>query len=57
MGDEHMALDGVFSLYVGNLSQPHSFIGAIRNKKEIEGQGDREKIEATASIPGVVMLV
>ena len=37
MGDEQMALDGVFSLYVGNLSQPHSFIGAIRNKKEIEG--------------------
>ena len=48
MGDGQMALDGVFSLYISNLHQPHSFLGRIRSRKKIENQRDREKIEAAA---------
>ena len=34
--DKQITLDGVFLLYVGNLPQPHSFFGRIRNMKKIE---------------------
>ena len=34
--DEQITLDGVFLLYAGNLPQPHSFFGRIRNMKKIE---------------------
>ena len=36
VGDGQIALDGVFSLYVGNLRQSHSLFGRIRNRKKIE---------------------
>ena len=36
VGDRQIALDGMFSLYVDNLPQPHSFFGRIRNRKKIK---------------------
>ena len=36
VSDRQMALNGVFSLYIDNLSQPHSFFGRIRSRKKLE---------------------
>ena len=36
VGDGQITLDGEFSLCVGNLPQPHSFFGRIRNRKKTE---------------------